>query len=411
MKNNLLIITHAYPPKGGGGVQRIVKFAKYLKDFGWHATVVSPKGKNIPWVDEKRLNEVKNISSIKVPISNTGADLISKIKRKLIPIDAFYHWTNDVLNTLQETETTPFQLIFTSGPPHSVHLIGAKISKQFNLKWVADFRDHFTLSPEYKPSSFIHNYINKKFERKIYQYADGIITNTLTNKGDVFENFRNINKDKIHTIYNGYDHADLATSGKKINWSKDKVNYIYLGGLRGDHIDGVFYKTLSNAIKQKPEIANELKIHILGDYSRKGDLIEKLNLSNIINLINYVPFDEVGDYLEAADAGITWQRDRIAYKGTVAGKVYDYIGKQLPIFSIGQDEGEIFNILNDHNIGISASPKELDKSGTQFLAFHKNIKANIYNYSEETQRTLDIKFNRYSQSKQLAEIFNTITGK
>lgn len=404
-----LIITHAFPPKGGGGVQRIVKFAKYIQTYGWKATVVCPTSNNYTWIDPARLEEVENINVIRIPMDEMKKGIWNKIKRKLQPIDPFLAWSKDVVRELLSTDLSTFELVFTSGPPHSVHHVGRKISSAKNLAWVADFRDHFTLGPEYKPATIFHKWYNHAFEGSIYEEANAIITNTELNKVDILNTFQVKGlKDKVHTIYNGYDEDDLRNHPITISWNKDKMHLLYLGGLRGDHIDGVFYTTIAHALSKVPWLKDKIRIHIIGDISRKGNLIETLGLTEVFVFESSVPYNQVGAYLEKADAGITWQRDRKAYRGTIAGKFFDYIGKELPIFSLGQEDGEIATILRTHKIGRSASPSNLDIASDTFIEFCEGLSNKKYHYTTVTIKTLELKFSRKNQAAELNRIFNQI---
>ncbi|MCP9236777.1 glycosyltransferase [Lewinella sp. JB7] len=409
MNNQLLVVTHAFPPMGGGGVQRIVKFAVYLKQHGWAVTVVCPSPDSYAWIDEERYKEVVDIPVIRIPLPRMSDSLVAKLNRRLGFIDPFTNWAKDAIKHIDRLDLSGFAAVLTSGPPHSCHLVGMHLRNQLGLQWVADFRDHFTLGPEYSPISIIHRIVNRRFERLIYVRADHIITNTYTNQLDIIKKFPEINHSNSHvsTIYNGFDARDLSRS-KTVNWDDSLLHLIYLGGLRGDHIDGVFYTLVREAVNIKPDISNQIMIHVLGDISRKGTLTEELGIDDLFDFQTYVPYNEVGSYLASADAGITWQRDRESYRGTVAGKVFDYIGMSLPIFSVGQNDGEIARILTEFKIGISTSPKNTEQAAADFIQFCDKLRAGEITYSVEATRTLHEKFDRTSQALQLATVLNKL---
>lgn len=411
LMNKFLIVTHAFPPFGGGGVQRISKFAKYLQKDGWASTVVCPGTNNDSWLDYERMEEVKDIDQIRIGYRNLKGDsLLLRAFRKLYPIDVYYQWARTVVKSLKKKNLSQYKVIFTSGPPHSVHLAGLLIAKHANIKWVADFRDHFTLGPEYRATG-LKKWANRLFEKMIYAKADAVIVNTATNKEEVLAHFKNALPEKIFTIYNGFDYADLQKSGKNIGWKKGTVkHYLYLGGLRGDKIDGIFYQTIATAFNVSPSIRGEFVIHIVGDHSRKGGLIDQLGLSDCIDFSDPVAYNNVGDYLEAADGCLTWQTPRPRYKGTIAGKIFDYLGMKKPIFSLGQDDGEIAGILNKHHAGVSANPENIQKASLAFIDFHEKIKQSYFDYAGADPDFLN-QYNRVEQSKQLASIFDDLIKK
>lgn len=403
-----LIITHAFPPFGGGGVQRMVKFSTLLKSYQWQATVVCPCEKNDSWLDYSQMELVKEIEQIRFGYRNLKNDsLIKRIIRRFYPIDVYFKWARQIIKLLLKKDLSEYKIILTSGPPHSVHLVGLVLSKKKNIKWVADFRDHFTLGPEYKAGK-LKRLIDNCFERKILIKANAIIVNTATNKSEILERFRNADAKKIYAIYNGFDYNDLVKGKVTVNWNTNKKNYLYLGGLRGDRIDGVFYKILSKAFSLTPELRNAIRIHVIGDHSRKGNVINELLLTDIFEFHDPVAFNEVADYLIKADACVTWQRREAKYKGTIAGKVFDYIAMQKPIFSVGQDDGEIANMIMPNNIGISADPDNIEDAAEKFQKFHDKVMRSEFSYSSLNSSFFE-KYNRVNQAKELSIIFNSIT--
>lgn len=403
-----LIITHAFPPFGGGGVQRMVKFATYLKQEGWEATVVCPNHKNDSWLDFERLKEIDNIETIRIGYRNIKDDpFLLKAFRKIYPIDSYLGWALEVVKTLRKQDLSLYDIILTSSPPSTTHLVGLILSENFNIKWVADFRDHYTLGPEYN-ARYMKKFLDKKFEKQIYKKADAIILNTETNKEEILEEIKGADESKIHVIYNGFDHADLTQTDFSLHWNKDLIkHYLYLGGLRGDRIDGAFYKTLAAAFSEKKSLKDELKIHVIGDHSRKGDLFTTLGIADVVEFLDPVPYNRVADYLKNADGCLTWQTSQPKYRGTIAGKFFDYLGMKKPVFSLGQDDGEIAKILHQYQIGISVNPQDITLAANKFIEFHEKVKNNFFDYSDVNTLSLN-KFNRVEQSKQLGGIFNSL---
>jgi len=401
------MVTHAFPPFGGGGVQRMVKFATYLKEQGWQATVVCQNHKNDSWLDFERLKEIEGIDTIRIGYRNIKDDpFVIKAFRKIYPIDSYLGWAFKVVKTLKKKDLSQYDVVLTSSPPSTTHLIGLYLSKNSNIKWVADFRDHYTLGPEYKATG-IKKMIDRKFEKKIFEKASAIILNTNTNKEEVIESFSQLDLNKFHVIYNGFDYIDLQQSEFTLDWREDNLkHYLYLGGLRGDRIDGAFYKTLAAAFDKNKSLRKELKIHIVGDHSRKGDLFKSLGIADAVEFLDPVTYNRVADYLKSADGCLTWQTPEPKYRGTIAGKFFDYIGMKKPVFSLGQDNGEIAKILNEYQIGITVNPQDISQAADKFIEFHERVKNNFFNYSGVNDSFLN-KFNRVEQAKQLASIFNS----
>lgn len=403
MNKKILIISRAFPPKGGGGIQRMVKFSVYLEQLGWDVTVCTIKGANFSWTDETRIKELDKVEIIRITEAVYKPTLFNKIKSRLKFHDFYYNWANSVVKYFSNQEKFPYDYVLTSGPPHSVHNIGIKLKKKFNFYWISDFRDQFTLGPTYKPVTIFHRKHNQKLEQKIYSISDLIITNTEINRLESLEIFTIKPKSKVVSIYNGYDFEDLKETNFVPDFDKEKTNLLYLGGLRGDHIDGYFYKMLRIAIDKKPNLMTDVVINLIGDLSRKGDLIEKLNLNTFFKDYDAVSYNQVGDYIKASDGCLTWQHPNSGYKGTIAGKVFDYFGFKRPIFSLGQSNSELDTIVNSHCIGVHTDVNNLDNSANDFIKFIENLQ--VYNKSyENLDKIYYNSFNRKNQVNTLNDI-------
>ena len=151
-----ILVTPVFPPKGGGGTQRMVKFVKYLRDHDWYAYVVTPSAQRSDWYDESPLAGVQSERVVRMGATIRPRSLSKRLLARTYPIDAYYPWASRVAAYLKTEPDLKADVIFTSGPPHSVHRVGAALKRDRNIKWIADFRDHYTLGPEYAPATALH---------------------------------------------------------------------------------------------------------------------------------------------------------------------------------------------------------------------------------------------------------------
>jgi glycosyltransferase involved in cell wall biosynthesis len=407
LKNKILIIARAFPPMGGGGVQRIVKFSIYLAELGWDITVCAPSLENASWIDESRYKELKSIKIIRIKEKEINKGLTGKISRKLKVFDSFSSWAHKVQDYFSKSNNFEYDYILTSGPPHSIHKIGLELKRKYNCIWVSDFRDHYTLGPGYNALTKLHAKIEKTFEQNIYTHSDLIITNTDTNRNDILKKFKVETVSKIVSIYNGYDFNDLKVTEEAPDFDENKINLIYLGGLRGDSIDGYFYRMLKLAYDKDRNLINGIKINMIGDLTRKGKLIETLKIEHLFKNFDAIAFDKVGDFIKSADGCLTWQNPNEAYKGTIAGKVFDYIGLKKPIFSLGQPNSELDIIINNNKMGIHSDVSKLEHAADDFIKFVKNLKLYDKSYDEMDEEFYN-SFNRKNQVNELNRLLNKI---
>ena len=229
----VLIITYYWPPAGGPGVQRWLKFVKYLPDFGIEPIVYCPDNPNYPIKDTSLLAEVSSkLSVLKAPIrepykwaqlfsksktTNLSKGLISNqnkqsILEKLLLFirgnffipDARISWVRPSVSFLSDYIIThQIDTIITSGPPHSVHLIGLQLKQKHSLKWMADFRDPWTqigYHKKLKLTSFAQKK-HKKLEAAVLQTADELLVTSLKTKII----FSELTATPISVLTNGYD--------------------------------------------------------------------------------------------------------------------------------------------------------------------------------------------------------------
>ena len=229
----VLIITYYWPPSGGPGVQRWLKFVKYLRDYGIEPVVYVPENPHYPLLDESLATEIpRNLEIIRKPIFEpySIASLFSKkdtekISSGLIPDeekqgllqkmmlyirgnyfvpDARKFWVKPSVEFLLEyLEENKIRTVITTGPPHSLHLIGLGLKEELDIRWIADFRDPWTsigYHDQLKLTSATKE-IHKEMESRVLQAADQIITTSFTTKRE----FKEITTTPITVITNGYD--------------------------------------------------------------------------------------------------------------------------------------------------------------------------------------------------------------
>jgi glycosyltransferase involved in cell wall biosynthesis len=407
MSNKILIIARAFPPMGGGGVQRIVKFSIYLAELGWDVTVCAPSLENASWIDETRYKELKDIKIIRIKENKINSGFSGKIGRKFKFFDSFNSWAQKVQHYFSKSDNFEYDYVLTSGPPHSIHKIGLELKKKYGFIWISDFRDHYTLGPGYNAITKLHAKIEKSFEQNIYTNSDLILTNTETNRKEIIKKFEVNPVLKVVSIYNGYDYNDLKVTDETPDFDKNKINLIYLGGLRGDSIDGYFYRMLKLAYDKDQALINGIKINMVGDLTRKGKLIETLKIEHLFKNFDAIAFDKVGDFIKSSNGCLTWQNPNEAYKGTIAGKVFDYIGLKKPIFSLGQPNSELDIIINNNKMGIHTDVSKLENAADDFIKFIKNLKLYDKAYDEMDDEFYN-SLNRRNQVNELNKLLKKI---
>jgi glycosyltransferase involved in cell wall biosynthesis len=366
-----LIITYYWPPAGGSGVQRWLKFVKYFRNFGIEPIVYTADNANYAIEDNTLINEVPaNIEVLKLPIwePNTILSIFGQNKKEsagflnpnpsflgkilqfsranfFVP-DARKFWIKPSIKYLEKfISENNIQTIITTGPPHSMHLIGLGLKKKLNIKWVADFRDPWT-EIDYFHQLPLTKWARKKHfkqERLVLKNADTVVV-----VGDTMKtNYEKISKN-IVTITNGYDTFRTEESFKL----DEKFSLTHIGLMNSDRNPAILWEVLSDICKGNELFKNDLLIKLVGsvDDSVK-QLITKYNLYNNVNYISYLPHNEVLKFQKNSQILLLAVNNVPSAKGIITGKIFEYLNAKRPILAIAPLDGDLAKIIHNTNAG------------------------------------------------------------
>lgn len=366
----VLIITYYWPPAGGSGVQRWMYFGKYLKEFGHEVTVltVDPKYATYASIDNSLLEQVKDIPKITTKSFEFGklySRIVSKDSRKGIPSgnienknsafqrfarfvrgnffvpDSRVGWVKYAVKSGQELlRKNHFDVIITTGPPHSTHLIGQKLKQKMNVKWIADFRDPWT--EVYYNKLFYQLPLAKKkdlrLEKMIINEAD-YITTIGQNMCKLLKS-KATSPDKISYIYNGFD-ENLLRNANEIKSSSFDLVFTGLLSKNQDFIG--LLKTLQAF--ERDIVDNSVRFILAGNIDKDIILEFKNNLNKIkVDYLGYVPHQKAIELMKNATVLTTILADLPNNEIMISGKIMEYISTGNPILLFGPKETEA-NIL------------------------------------------------------------------
>ena len=380
----VLIVTYYWPPAGGPGVQRWLKFAKYLPEFGWEPIIYTPENPSYPLVDETLIKEVpQDLKIVKTNIWEPYqiAEKFSKSNKKFkggqfdvgknqsfvsklsifirgnffIP-DARKFWVKPSIKFLKEYLTeNHIDTIVTTGPPHSLHLIGLELKKELpNLKWIADFRDPWTEISYYKHLKLTSSSDKKhrQLEKSVFENADLTLATSYTDA----ENFRK-NGANAFCVTNGFDVSESLSVGeleslnetpKPSNYKtlKPKFTLSYVGVLEQLRNPENLWKSLKDLCETNPDFANDFELKFVGRIDDKilND-IENSVLKNNIKNLGYLSHDESVKEMEKSDLLLITNFPNESSKGIIPGKLFEYLATGLPVLTLGDPDGDSAKIL------------------------------------------------------------------
>jgi hypothetical protein len=422
----ILIITYYWPPAGGPGVQRWLKFVKYLPDFGIQPIVYIPENPTYPIIDENLVKEVsdnaiilkhkifepyqlasffsknktKKISSGIIPNQKKQSfldKLFLLIRGNLFIPDARVFWVKPSVRFLEKyIVENNIDTIVTSGPPHSLHLIGLELKQKLSVKWIADFRDPWT-TIGYHKSLRLSNYASKKhkfLEHKVLNTADTIIVTSKTTKTE----FEAITSRPIAVITNGYDNENVE---KQVLDSKFSLAHI--GSFLSERNPSILWESLVELLSEIPDFKKHLEIKLIGAVSQEVlEAVAEFGLNPYLNNLGYVSHGEAIAHQKKSQVLLLIEINSKETRSIIPGKLFEYMVSNRPIIAIGPNGSDFAEIITNTNTGVFFDYSEKEKL--------KKVIGEFYNqYLNGKLQSNGVglqKYSRKSLTKELVELLN-----
>ena len=420
MLKNVLIISYYWPPSGGPGVQRVLKFCKYLSGFGWNPIVLTVEDGEFPAIDNSLLKDSINIECIKVKgfslfrifkklsgkkelpshqlSPSRNETIITRIARwvryNLIIPDGRIGWYRSAVKAGKKIiKEKNIDMIFTSGPPQTVHLVGKSLADKTNTAWVSDFRDPWTDRFYYyeNPRNKIISLLDNHLEKSVLKNCDYLVTVSNGFLSLLNQNFNIENKSEI--IYNGYDPEDFKKQ-KKINSSGDNIIISHLGSLsKSQNPIGLFKSIISyNATKPEKLIIVNCIGSVHSDIERYAS---KNGLSDYFLKKPYVDHDQAIKEMINSDLLFLVIPDLVNNEGIIPGKLFEYIASNTKIILIGNRKSDAEKLM-------------IDLGYKYFYDIYDNINFDDILIDEPPNPVKMEIFSRIEQTNQLSKIFNKL---
>ncbi|MGB5383252.1 MAG: glycosyltransferase [Lutimonas sp.] len=413
----VLLITYYWPPAGGSGVQRWLYFAKYLSEMGLEMVIYTPENPEYALMDHNLVAEVPHdLKVIKTKILEPN-QILAKIKgskkqesagflnpnpgfleRQLQFIRANYFipdarqlWVKPSIEFLTDyLVKNPVDVVISSGPPHSMHLIGLALKENMSLKWIADFRDpwldidYFHQLPLTKKSKKKH----AALEREVAKKADLILVVGKSMK----EYYAQFNKN-TQVISNGFVFKN-STIDSQLDHS---FSLTHVGLMNADRNPEMLWEVLGELLIEVEEFSKDLSINLIGKVDGQvKEQIKKNNLENLTAYVDYLPHDEVVKSQNSAQV-LLLPVNRVPFaRGIITGKVFEYLQSNRPILAIAPKDGDLAEIIEETQAGVVVDFHEKQKLKEEILSFYKkykeqNLRIDSINIEQYNRRQIAIK--------------------
>lgn len=435
-KKKVLIISYYWPPSGGAGVQRWLKFSKYLPAEGWIPVVYTPENPEIPSMDHSLATDIpaeaiiiqrpihepygiykKFVGQKKGEKINTGflsesdkpksrENLARWFRGNFFIPDARKFWISPSVRYLEKyLKQNPVDLIVSTGPPHSMHLIALGLKKRTGIPWLADFRDPWTRIDFYEElhlSERAHRK-HRRLETAVLEGADQVVA-----VGDmVKEEFKELaNIQNIETITNGYDDDDFAA--KTLKPLDKKFTVAHIGSFSPARNPHVLWEVIRDLCKELPGFEDDFSLKLIGkiDISVRKD-IDKYQLNHLLQIISYIPHSEVVIEQMSSQVLLLVVNNTKHAASIIPGKLFEYMRSRRPIMVLGPKNGDVAKIVTETKTGISCDHKDYSAVKKTLTNYYEKYRAGNLEVAGENVEY----YSRKNLTTRMAVMFEKLTAK
>lgn len=430
MEKKVLIIAYYWPPSGGSGVQRWLKFVKYLPGFGWHPYVFTPENPSFTVKDTSLLKDVppeaevmhfpiwepyevffklsslfgsKKTAKSAIPVSGREMSFFQKVstwfRGNLFIPDPRIFWVRPSVKFLNDFLVgNEIRTVITTGPPHSIHLIGYKLKKKNpSLKWLADFRDPWSewgLLDSLKVGTAARS-IHRRMEAKVLETADKIITITPF----YVRQFETLSNRKVTLLTNGFDEDDF----KKLTIERTDKFVIRHVGIVNEKCDPrPFMLAFHSLVLENEQFRSNVHVDFVGEVHPQFKAFVEANpdLSRFTTFTPPVPHSDLMLLYGKSSVLLLILTGYKDAEGYMPGKLFEYLATSVPVIGTGPESGDASNLLREIGLEGLIEASDTDRIKKNVMDLFDNWK----NGTAVLSKKAGLKYSRKEITRQLAEL-------
>jgi glycosyltransferase involved in cell wall biosynthesis len=408
----VLFIAYPFPPRGGGGVQRSVKFVKYLPAEGWLPTVMSGPHRQGASSDPTLRLEVPNEVDI---VSIHGIELPEQLPWRLrktftrwfLIVDGQVGWWPAAVRRGRElVQNWRFSAIYSTSAPYTDHLVAMQLQRESRLSWVADFRDPWLDNFNTKFATRWHRNLCSRLERKILERAERVIVVSTPMRDQLVRRYGSLARGKVIIVPNGFDRADFDNATARV-YPKQSFNITYTGSLYGKQSIRTFLLAMRQLLDDEQIDRSTFKLYIVGNSGKETrGLVQELRLADCVELVGYVSHGEAISLQLGADALLLIVSSEPGSDAVATGKIYEYLAAGKPILGL-VPAGVAADLLVEANAGVVVDPDNVDKIASRLRDLYEVWRAGGIDYN--ANKDVVARYERRQQAKKLAATLEDIT--
>jgi hypothetical protein len=435
----ILVVAYLFPPVGGAGVQRAVKFVKYLPDYNWLPSVLTAENPSVPVFDESLQDDIPEDTILRrartrepgygvkqAVVADSDADngwsgrlwrtgktaLRQAAKLALQPDSQILWWPGAVEEGMRLLNEIQHDAIFVTGPPFSTFLVGASLARRSGLPLILDYRDEWGISNKYwehKVREPISGWIQARMQQSVMRAASAIVATTQMSADSLGEVAEEASADvEVVPIYNGYDLDDLTVSAKAEDTKSDRYRLSYVGTLWNLTSVEPLVHAVEILATEQPELAEFLEINFAGRrVGQQEEILERLDPLPC-HVIRHPYLDHSGAIQLMRDSDcLCLLLSDVPHAGRVVpAKVFEYVALKRSILSI-TPTGEISQLLEDCPFANTHAPSDVRGiADTLAHAIRRHLQADV----PETKAWDISRFDRRNLAGELAGVLNRVVG-
>jgi glycosyltransferase involved in cell wall biosynthesis len=419
----VLMVAYFFPPVGGigaAGSQRILKFAKYLPQFGWEPIILTARETCYePYLEmdttllERLPSEIKIIRTTVfrwltklLELKNSNRGNLPEASRKIdnsthngIGTSRWYQRVKDGLTDLfdipdseigwlipavvagtKAIRTETIDVIYSTGKPWTAHLIGLTLKRLTGKPLITDFRDPWLTNPFRGHTSIIKDRAETFLERMVIESSDLVISNTASMKAEFAERFSGCPTTKFVVLHNGFDPSDYDGGTTTQLRRADKFVLTHTGFLYGKRDPRLFLDALASLVDARCIERKKIQVWLVGSVELTYDLTESLKcwrLDDIVRVVPHVPYQESLKYLRNSDALLLLQPGTTTQ---IPSKLFEYLGTQKPILAISPRDGATASLVSVEAMGVTAEATDVQEIATAILKLYRGWEKNPATY-------------------------------
>ncbi|MEM9022168.1 MAG: glycosyltransferase [Bacteroidota bacterium] len=431
----VLIFTYYWPPSGGPGVQRFLKFCKFLGAAGWEPIVVTVRNGGYPSLDPSLEQEIpehlvvhktetfepfelynllRGKKGKSIPVAMMGIKdssspfqrLARYVRANFFIPDARKGWVPYAVREARKLlKAEPVEAVITTGPPHSTHLIGRALKQAHGLPWIADFRDPWTTIyyNRFLPRSARSKVKDQALEDAVLREADGVVVVSEGLKQEFADRAAN-----IRVIYNGYDQVDLE--GEDAPDAPPHFTLAYIGNLKPNQNPPGLWQALSALVGRDKDFARDFRLKLTGNADPFVlEDIRKAGLADHLEVEGYLPHKEATRAMRQAAMLLFLIPESPKNHLILTGKLFEYLASGTPMLSVGPVEGNAARIVAEAGRDPMSAYADQEAMQEQVLHYYRHwveAKGQAFRFELSPQVT---RFSRQEQARALGQFLDTVT--